>query len=162
MTEELERCYLAAMRILNYRFNSIAELRLKLTRKEFELPVIEETLSRLVDEKWLDDERFAAAFVRTRQRRRIGPLRIRQELRVAGVEDDVAAAALKEHADTDVERESLAALCARRARALVSRNGTEYLRTAEGRNKLIAYLLKHGYDSAEVRSAIKEIQVVHD
>jgi regulatory protein len=160
--EDLERCYLAAMRILNYRFNSSAELRRKLKMKGFVADDIEATIERLVTEKWLDDDRFAAAFVRTRMRKRIGPLRIRHELNAAGVDEDSAARALRENADADAERESLAALAAKRARILTRRHGEEFLATDEGRNKLTAYLLKHGYDAGQVRSAIKEIPVVHD
>ncbi|MEO8036787.1 MAG: regulatory protein RecX [Acidobacteriota bacterium] len=160
--EELERCYLAAMRILNYRFNSRAELQRKLRMKDFAAEDIECTLDRLTGEKWLDDDRFAAAFVRTRLRKRIGPLRIRHELHAAGVDDESAARALRENTNADAERESLVAVCAKRARILTRRHGPEYLATDEGRNKLTGYLLKHGYDAAEIRSALKEIPVVHD
>src|SRR5438477_233049 len=94
-----DRCYTAALRILNYRFNSEHELRRKLAAKDFEQATIDATITRLRDEKWLDDERFAAAFVRTRMRKRIGRLRIRRELMAAGVDDGVAAAALRENRD---------------------------------------------------------------
>ena len=43
---------------------------------------------------------------------------------------------------------------------LVRRHGEEYLSTSEGRNKLVGYLLKQGYDAALVYEALKEIQVV--
>ncbi len=46
------------MRILGYRFNSAAELRLKLRAKNFDKTLIDETIDRLRTEKWLDDERF--------------------------------------------------------------------------------------------------------
>src|SRR5436305_10468671 len=59
-------CYVTALRILGYRFNSEAELRRKLAAKRFDGEEIAETLARLREEKWLDDDRFAAAYVRTR------------------------------------------------------------------------------------------------
>jgi regulatory protein len=150
-------CYTAALRILEYRFNSEAELRRKLVRKGFEADVIEATLARLRDEKWLDDERFAAAFVRARQRKKVGPHRIRRELGAAGVDRDTIARAVAENAGG--ETAALAALCAKRARVLIRRHGEEFLRTDEGRNKLAGWLLNQGYDAALVLSAIKEFLV---
>src|SRR5690242_11724917 len=89
-------CYVTALRILGYRFNSEAELRRKLLAKRFDDETIAETLARLRDEKWLDDERFAAAYVRTRVLKGIGRLRIRRELMAAGIDDDVAERAVRE------------------------------------------------------------------
>jgi regulatory protein len=147
---ELERCYLAAMRILNYRFNSAAELRRKLRSKKFEAADIEQTIVRLVSEKWLDDGRFASAFVRTKQNKKIGPRRIARELSAAGVSEDTVRIAIRENADPEREREDLTALMEKRRRLLIRRHGEDYADSAEGRNKLAAYLLKQGYDAGLV------------
>jgi regulatory protein len=96
--------YLAALRILGYRFNSEAELRRKLAAKRFDDAEIAATIERLRDEKWLDDERFAGAYVRTRVRKGIGRLRIRGELRNAGVPDDVAERAIRDNTDGEEDR----------------------------------------------------------
>jgi regulatory protein len=157
-----ERCYVAAMRILGHRFNSEVELRRKLASKRFERDVIDATIERLRKEKWLDDERFAAAFVRTRQAKKIGRDRIRRELNAAGVAGDISEKAIREHADPEREREDLAAVCAKRIRQLKRRHGDDVLETPEGRKKLAAYLLKQGYDFALIRSVIKELPVVDD
>lgn len=143
-------CYTAALHILNYRFNSEAELRRKLAVKKFEGDEIEATIARLRKEKWLDDERFAEAFVRTRLRKRIGRLRIRRELSAAGVDEDVAAGALHRNVDPEGEREAAIAVARKRAVRLD-------LASAEGRNKLTAYLLKQGYDGALIRDVIRDV-----
>jgi regulatory protein len=139
-----ERAYVAALRILGYRFNSELELRRKLQRKKFDEAIIDATIARLRDEKWLDDERFAGAFARTRSRKRIGGKRIVLELRAAGVDDDVATRAVKENIDPEKEREQIRAILQRRA-------GWE-------RNKLRAYLLKQGYDAALIGDVIAELK----
>ena len=159
---DAERCYAAAMRILGHRFNSVAELRLKLRAKKFERDIIDETLERLRREKWLDDERFAGAFVRTRQNKRIGSRRIERELAAAGVDRETAKVAIAENADEERELSDLTALCEKRRRLLIRRHGEQYLETAEGRKKLAAYLLNHGYDAALVQRVIKETPVVDD
>lgn len=156
-----DRCYIAALRILNYRFNSEAELRRKLRAKQFDNETIDATLERLRAEKWLDDGRFAGAFVRTRAGKRQGRLRILRELQAAGVSDETAAQAVAENLDGEREAEGLKEACRRRARVLVRRHGPEYLTSDEGRKKLAAYLLKQGYDAALIYAAIKEIRLAH-
>jgi len=160
MNEDQERCYVAALRILHYRFNSEAELRRKLRSKQFDAVTIDETLARLHREKWLDDSRFAGAFTRTRANKRVGKLRILRELQAAGVDGDTAAAAVAENVDAEREGEALRELCEKRARLLVRRHGADYLATSEGRNKLAGYLLKQGYDAGLVYACIKELRVV--
>lgn len=150
-------CYTAAMRILRYRFNSEAELRRKLRAKKFEQEEIDLAIARLHREKWLDDARFAGAFVRTRANKRVGRLRIRRELQAAGVNSDEAETALRENVDAEREGEALRELCARRARVLTRRHGEEYLGTEEGRTKLAAYLAGQGYDSALVWEVVRKL-----
>jgi len=158
--DEVDRCYLAGLRILQYRFNSEGELRRKLRAKKYEKDEIDATVERLRREKWLDDERFAGAFVRSRVNKRIGPVRIRKELQAAGVDSSAAEKAVEENLDAEREEESLRELYQKRARILTRRHGADYLATGEGRNKLAAYLLKQGYDAALVYQALKEIPVV--
>lgn len=154
-------CYIAALRILNFRFNSETELRRKLKRKNFEKPDIDDAVARLAREKWIDDDRFAGAFVRTRANRRVGRRRILRELSAAGVGSDSASRAVAENVDPEREREAVRALRDKKAGALIRRHGADYLATAEGRNKLTVYLLNQGYDAALVYEALKEIRVVH-
>jgi regulatory protein len=155
-------CYETALRILSYRFNSEGELRTKLRAKRFEKGEIDDAIERLRQEKWLDDARFAGAFVRTRRSKRIGPRRIARELQAAGVDEETARTAIRENADPEREREDLAAEYAKRRRLLVRRHGEEYAESPEGRKKLTAYLLKQGYDAALIQSVVKESPVVDD
>lgn len=150
--EDQDRCYASALRILNYRFNSAGELRRKLRAKGFEREVIDATLARLVKEKWLDDARFAAAYVRSRGLKKKGRLRIRRELIGAGVADEVIERAVRENVDSEDEHARALALARRRLPILTRRYAPELVR-----NKLTAYLLNQGYDSALIREILKEI-----
>jgi regulatory protein len=158
LEDEKERCYLAAMRILNYRFNSEAELRRKLRSKKFADDDVDATLERLRREKWLDDERFAGALVRTRARKRVGPRRIARELNAAGVDNDTASRVIRENADPEQERAAAKSLCEKRLRVLLRRHGEI---DAEVRNKLTGWLLNQGYDPALVRDVVKETVLAH-
>jgi regulatory protein len=157
--DDLERCHIAALRILAYRWNSEVELRRKLASKRFEDDVIDTTITRLRDEKWLDDERFAEALVRTKAMKRMGRGRIKGALRAAGVDSESAERAIRANLDPDKEMEGLKAACAKRMRVLARKLGADFLDSDEGRNKLTAWLLNQGYDAALVQSLIKEIRV---
>ena len=145
-------CYVAAMRILNHRFNSEGELRRKLALKEFAPDVIGATIERLRGEKWLDDERFAASYVRTRVRKGFGRLRIKRELTAAGVERETIARALDESVPDHDER--VAALVSARKRLAVLRRRDDDARIRE---KLAAYLVRQGYDSSLALDVVREL-----
>jgi regulatory protein len=148
-------CYTAALRILNFRFNSAAELRRKLRAKKFDEETIAATLDRLREEKWLDDDRFADSFVRTRATKRIGRLRILRELSEAGVSSSAAARAVAEHLDPERERAELEALCRRKLESLRRRRGDEYAASDEGRAKLMASLARSGFDTSAVIEVVE-------
>ncbi|MEO8381401.1 MAG: regulatory protein RecX, partial [Acidobacteriota bacterium] len=154
--EAMVDCYTAAMRILKVRFNSEVELRRKLRSRRFEGADIDATIERLRAEKWLDDQRFAGAFVRTRSNKRVGKLRIRRELQAAGVSADDAKRALSENVDPEKEQEGLVALCAKRMRNLARKHGPDYVKTETGQSALVGYLVAQGYDSTLVREVVRE------
>lgn len=153
-------CYTAAIRILKYRFNSEVELRRKLQAKRFEKDDIEATIARLRLEHWIDDERFAGAYVRTLANKRVGSQRIRRELHAAGVNGESATDAIAKNVDPEREREALSALCEKRMRMLERKHGVAYVKTSEGRAKLVAYLVTQGYDSGSVRAVIGDAAAV--
>jgi SOS response regulatory protein OraA/RecX len=147
----LQDCYRAAIGILKYRFNSTAELQRKLRAKGFDRETIAETIARLTEEKWLNDERFAAAYVRSRLSKSKGRVRIRRELIRAGVDDETAARAVGENVDGEDERLRAVAAAEKRLPILIRRYGHQ-----AARNKLIAYLLKQGYEASLVYDVIAE------
>jgi regulatory protein len=152
--DDLERCQLAAMRILNHRFNSEAELRRKLELKEFARDVIDATVVRLRRERWLDDDRFAAAYVRTRLRKGIGLLRIKRELVQAGVAGETIARALRD-SQPDHDERAAAVISAKKRLAVLRRRADD----ASIREKLVAYLFRQGYDSSMAVDVVREVMV---
>src|SRR5216684_7939590 len=154
VSDDPERCYVAAMRILNHRFNSEGELRRKLEMKEFARDVIDATVDRLRGERWLDDDRFATAYVRTRVRKGIGLLRVKRELIAAGVESDTIARALDESLPDHDER-AAALVSARKRLAVLRRRDDEALI----REKLIAYLFRQGFDSSTAMDVVRELMM---
>ena len=147
--------YTSALRILQYRFNSEHELRRKLAAKRFGDAEIDAAIERLRDEKWIDDERFAGAYVRTRAAKRVGPARIKRELSAAGVDRATADQALAENRDDERTRGDLAAITDKRRRIMVRRHGEEFVRSAEGMSRLTAWLIQQGYPMDLIRQHLR-------
>ncbi|HXI11242.1 MAG TPA: regulatory protein RecX [Thermoanaerobaculia bacterium] len=162
LTEQdgLERCKAVALRILAHRWNSAREIETKLARKGFEPEVVASTMLVLQHDGWIDDQRYAESLVRSRARKKLGPLRIRQELERAGVSANVITATLAQEQDLAGELEQLSELCRKRIRLLARRSPDE-LQSAESRNKLIGYLLKQGYDYGLVSEVVKRLLKEH-
>jgi regulatory protein len=64
--DEKEAAYQQALRLLNNRYRSTAEIRKSLEKKEYPVEVIEGTLSRLADSGLVNDDHFARMWVDNR------------------------------------------------------------------------------------------------
>lgn len=90
--------YGRAVLILTARDHSCTELQLKLIQKGFERAKIGPVIDELIEQNYLNDLRYAEAYLRSRAERGYGLQRIEQELRQRGVsESDVQRA--KERCD---------------------------------------------------------------
>ncbi|HVR43095.1 MAG TPA: RecX family transcriptional regulator [Thermoanaerobaculia bacterium] len=148
-----QRCYRTALRLLGYRFRGSEELRRKLAERGFEREIVAGVLGRLAEEGWIDDARFARSLAEAKGRKGIGPKRIALELRGLGVDGAVAREALRD-AEEEGGGPPLAEIVAKRIRILGRRNGPGWVRTPEGRKKLLAYLLQQGYEYASAAEAV--------
>ena len=135
----------AALRILTQREHSAKELEQKLIHKGFAAEDISALISELQQQDWLDEARFADAFVRSRMQHGYGPLRIRQELRQRGVGESVQALALESYADEWQD-------CVCRAR--VKRFGDDLPNNLKDRAKQTKFLTYRGFTSEQIRLAL--------
>jgi regulatory protein len=128
-----------AARLLGHRLRSSAELRQRLRDKGYADHVVEPCLARLARAGFLDDQRFAVAYVRdgvNLQRR--GAARLRRELQGKGVADELIDAALELVLPAEREAalaEELVAKYAARVRGLPP---------FKARQKLAGYLQRRG------------------
>jgi regulatory protein len=76
-----------AVKLLARREHSVKEIRQKLAQREFDDTEIEQTIAELKQGGWISDERFTEAYIRMRQARGFGPVRIAIELRERGVDE---------------------------------------------------------------------------
>ena len=78
-----------AVKLLSRREHSALELRDKLAKREFDEDEIELAIDELQQGGWLSDERFAEAYIRMRQLKGFGPIRISMELNERGVDEGI-------------------------------------------------------------------------
>jgi len=94
--------YEAGLRLLSYRPRSEKEMRRRLGRRGISLPLIADTVRRLKERGYLDDEAFARFWTETREATSPrGRRLIVQELRTQGVNADTAAAATASVSDEE-------------------------------------------------------------
>lgn len=144
----------AALRFLEARQRSTAEVRRRLTTAGYRADLIEGAIDRLLALGILDDEAFTNAWVESRDRARPrGERALRQELRLKGIDtvtiDDAMLVRRPEpggDADPDVEA----------ARRLLGRHASALARVADPRKRrqrVYGLLARHGFDS-EIASAL--------
>ena len=89
-----------AVRLLSRREHSAFEIRDKLAKREFDQGEIEQAITELIEGDWLSDERYAEAYIRMRQIKGFGPIRISIELNERGVNESIVSAYLHETDET--------------------------------------------------------------
>ena len=84
---------------MSRREHSAFEIRDKLTKREFDDSEITQAIAELIKGDWLSDERFAEAYIRMRQIKGFGPIRISMELNERGVKESIVDMHLHTHDD---------------------------------------------------------------
>lgn len=87
--------YVIALALLTRRDYSQHELVQKLKSKNCEPEQITTTITELVQSGYLNDARYAEAFIHARRNKGYGPARISQELRAKGIHNEIIAEAMK-------------------------------------------------------------------
>lgn len=95
-----------AVRLLSRREHSAFEIRDKLLKREFGEAEIDLVIIELEKGGWLSDERFAEAYIRMRQLKGFGPIRIAMELSERGISESIVDCYL--HHDDESWRQTLA------------------------------------------------------
>lgn len=138
----------AALRFLEARQRSVAEVRRRLTTAGYRTELIDAAVARLGDLGILDDEAFTAAWVDSRDRARPrGERALRQELRLKGVEQALIDEAMSERRPEPGGDEDPDVPAAER---LLARHAGQLGRVADPRarrQRAYALLVRNGFDS---------------
>jgi regulatory protein len=142
-TAVLDKAYDRALNYVAVRMRSEYEIRDYLKRKDYDSEIIELILNRLSNVGFVDDARFAKAWVENRRLlKSTSKRRLKQELRQKRIAEDLINEVL-EADDTD-EREVL--------RELVERKKSRY----PDKLKLMQYLGRQGFSYDDIKSVLEE------
>lgn len=141
-----QACRATAMNLLARREHSSKELRQKLISRHYEEFIVDEVLTTLVQERLLSNERFAESYVQYRSNRGIGPVRLRQELRERGIEDELIECYLN-----GLEWQQLAATTRRKKFGIVTPE--DY----QARAKQMRFLQYRGFTTDQIHGVLKSI-----
>ena len=150
--EQLEFARRIALKLLDVRSRTEAELRDRLAVRGVPGDISEELIGRFREVGLLDDVVFADALTRTRlQVDRHGLTRIRAELRRRGVGEGAAAEALSKVGQEE-ELEAARAFAQRRARTFLAG-----LDSRVARRRLLGALRRRGFRGSVVSSVVDEV-----
>ena len=150
----------AALRFLESRARSTAEVRRRLVTNGYRPDLVEGAIDRLIELAMLDDDAFARAWVESRDRARPrGERALRAELRQKGVERSIVDAVLEDRADTsdDPDRPGADEDAARR---LLAKNAHALERIPDlraRRQRAYGLLSRNGFDPETAGSAIDSV-----
>lgn len=112
----------------------------------------ETVLEKLLEAKFIDDERFASAYTREKLRANgWGIHKIRQGLRLKGISRELIESALGEHVKPEAQSDKLITLLKRKREKTVAASEWEV------RSKLTRYAMSRGYDYETVKDAVDKI-----
>jgi regulatory protein len=142
--------YVDALHLLGRRELSIKQLRERLLDREHPREDVDRAIELLRENRAVDDERVAAAYVRTALKvKGRGRLRIQRELQEMGIDKDVAGAALAA-AFGDVDERSLI------AKALQKKlRGKKKLADAAEYARVYQFLMRQGFSPGAVAAALR-------
>jgi regulatory protein len=151
MTPDQTSTYDRALKLLAFRARSTSELRRQLLRKGEPATDVEAAITRLREQKYLDDADFARQFARTKllaagaSRRRIV-----QELARRGVTRDVAEQAIEELRESDGVDPAAA------VRRVAEKKWRSLARFDDftRRRRLYAFLARRGFHPDEIRTVM--------
>lgn len=147
-----EGAWRTLLRALERRSFSVGEIRRRLRQKGHPPAAVEYAVGRAEQMKLLDDALYAQNYVQTRAGRGRGPARLRQDLRIRGVSDQLIDSALREHwPEPEAALDMVANLAARRVRQFGS------IPNEAKKRRLLAFLARRGFSGSRVAELVRRV-----
>lgn len=149
VADDIERAEAAcarerSLRVLANRERSAHELERRLCDDGYPLSLVQDIVSRMSELGLVDDERFAAAWARSRHASGIGPNRIKSELAAKGIDKDLAALAVAEAtSESDLVEQARRIIASKR------------IETRQEREKAVNKLVRRGFSLSIALKAVE-------
>jgi regulatory protein len=139
-----------ALNILKFMDRCEQELRSKLSREEYRDDIIDQVIEYVKHYGYLNDERFATAFVKSRKNRK-SKLMIKNELQQKGISKDIIRMVIDAEYESE-DTEDAETIAIRKAISKKTREPQNL--SAEEKQKLIASLYRKGFDISKIKHNI--------
>ncbi len=145
-----EIAFQKALQFISYRPRSVQETQRRLDKKGFSEEVIESTIQKLLDKRWLDDLDFSRQWIENRNAFRPRSDRLLSyELRQKGVPDDIIRQALEKFGGDEVELAYRAGI--KKAKRYRHENKFDFLKKVGG------YLGRRGFHYGIVKPTVERL-----
>lgn len=154
--DDIRKAYNLAVNYLARRMRSEKEVREYLEKKDIEEAIINEVVHKLSSQKYINDEEFTSAYVRTQiNTTDKGPDLIRLELIEKGIRKELIAKALKEYSISDQIEKAI-----KLSSKLLNKNTKDSQKIVK--QKVEQLLLRKGYPYEVIQIAISETETHKD
>ena len=140
-----------AFRLLKFRPRSEYELQQRLKRQGYPESTVKEALFFLREKRLVDDLEFARMWVESRIKRPLGINRIKQELKIKGIDKDLIGQVIESLGTKYSEEETIKGLVCRRWEKL------KLIEPAKAKRRLFLYLLRRGFSPDKIQEVINQI-----
>jgi len=137
--DALQKVRAYAFLLLKFRQRSESEIYQRLKRKKFDEPLIKDTVTFLKDKGFIDDKLFAKAWIESRIKKPFGLRRIKQELKLKGIDKEIIDKQIGEIKEKYLEEEIV---------LKVAQDRFNRLKTIDldiARRRLYSYLMRRGF-----------------
>lgn len=137
----------AMSRVTKYIGSSLKtqkQIREYLRKKEYSSETIEYVLSKLIEYDYIDDQKYAQAYVLT-YGKKYGKLKLKSQLKVKGVSEEIIESVLEDNKVDSIE-------------SVASKYLKNKVLTPEVSQKLFRFLYSRGYEFDEINSYINKIK----
>ncbi len=149
---DAEGAFRTGLRALERRSFARSDLARRLVQKGHPSAAVSVAVSRLAERGLLDDVAFALGYAEVRSARGRGPVRVRHDLALMGVEREVIDRAVAVVWPPDVDTGARALELARTRAARLAR-----LPRVAQRRRLLAFLARRGYTGSVAQAAVRQV-----
>ena len=148
--DQLQKAISYSFLLLKYRLRSETELRSRLKRKKFPDDITESAVCFLKNKSFINDRDFARLWFESRLKRSCGARRIKQELKLKGISEDLIQETLGSLENYD-EEEVVLALAKKRLKVLKG------IAQDKKRQRLYGFLLRRGFSPDTVIEVLNQV-----
>ena len=150
-SDSLQKAKNYAFLLLKFRQRSTKEISQRLKQKHFEDPVIKETIAFLKDHVFIDDAAFTRSWIDSRLKRPLGLRRIKEELRIKGIDNNIIDSNINQIKRNYSEEEVVSRIAADK---LCKLKGIE---PQKAKRRIFSYLLRRGFSPDIINDTLAQL-----